>query len=293
MPAILKRNNGIFTAKNLIESVGRTTPAAENLYLFFGKASAWTDENTPDTPTESITIDTAARNDIIGIKKITQADLAFVVPRHTWTTGTVYTAYSAGSATLFSQAFYVITSNFNVYKCLNNNSNAQSIVEPTGTSTSPISTGDGYQWKFMYNLSTSMITNFLTTDWLPVPYGGQKTSFQTAVETSATYSNGTPPGGHGYDAVSELGANRIMISQILNKDESGVFPVNDDYRQFGLLLNPRLLSNNAIATGSAYIVNDSNSNIDPYTGQILYIDNRKAIARSSEQSESFKLILAF
>ena len=43
-----------------------------------------------------------------------------------------------------------------------------STVEPTGTSTSILSTGDGYKWKYMYTLTASQQTNFLSTDFMAV-----------------------------------------------------------------------------------------------------------------------------
>ena len=61
-----------------------------------------------------------------------------------------------------------MTDDFNVYKCLDNNSDAASTVKPTGTSTSILSTGDGYKWKYMYTLSASQQTNFLSTDFMAV-----------------------------------------------------------------------------------------------------------------------------
>lgn len=292
MPKLLKTNNRISNAKNFRNSLGRVDPLPENLYLYFGKDTEWTDENTPDTPTEAISTEFETRSAIIGIKKISQADTAFVIPRYNWVTNTVYTQYDEDDISLFNKNFYVMNSNFNVYKCLDNNAGGTSVVQPTGTSTSPVITGDGYTWKFMYNLSSSLIAEFLTNDWLPVPDGGQKTSFQTSVESNAVYSAGSPAGGHGANAIEELGAKRIMISQKIDKDESGIFPTDDDYRQFGLWLNPKDTNGN-LATATTYSVNESNSTIDENTGSILYIDNRRVVTRSSEQSESFKLVTSF
>jgi hypothetical protein len=53
---------------------------------------------------------------------------------------------------------YVITSARNVYKCVSNNASANSTVEPSGdytTSNGNISTGDGFVWKYMYNVKPS------------------------------------------------------------------------------------------------------------------------------------------
>jgi hypothetical protein len=64
--------------------------------------------------------------------------------------------------------FYILTEDFNVYKCLDNNNNARSTSKPLGTSTSPISTADGYVWKFMYTVPINLRNKFLSEDQMPV-----------------------------------------------------------------------------------------------------------------------------
>ena len=80
-------------------------------------------------------------------KKVTSSDTSFVIPRRNWTTGTVYDYYrhdygrritggtttqtaNSGATNLFDATFYVMSSVYNVYKCLDNNGNATSTVEP-------------------------------------------------------------------------------------------------------------------------------------------------------------------
>ena len=121
---------------------------------------------------------------MLAAKKITSSDIQQVIPRRNWTTGTTYDYYrhdygarvtgttntqtaNSGATSLFDATFYVVSSAFNVYKCLDNNSDA-STVEPTGTSTSILTTGDGYKWKYMYTLSASQQANFLSTDFMGV-----------------------------------------------------------------------------------------------------------------------------
>jgi len=292
MTKLVTQNYKVSSAKNFRSALERVDPAPDSLYLFFGRDSAWSNENSPPTPLNSISDEFVTRGNIIGVKRLTVTNTCFVAPRYDWVSGTIYAEYSATDADLFTKEFYVITSENNVYKCLDNNSGGQSIVQPSGTSTSATQTGDGYTWKFMYNLSTSIVQNFLVTDWLPVPFGGQRTSFQTSVETTAVYSTGTPVGGHGSNAVEELGAGYLMLSQSLDGDESSVFPVDDDYRQYGLWKNPRLLNGN-IANATTYTVNESDSDINIETGSLLYVENRRVITRSGDQSENFQLILAF
>ena len=77
--------------------------------------------------------------------------------------------------------FYVLTEDFNVYKCLDNNNNAASTTKPTGTSTTPIVTADGYVWKFMYNVPINLRNKFLLPEQMPV----------VSALTNQFYSNGS------------------------------------------------------------------------------------------------------
>ena len=78
--------------------------------------------------------------------------MSFAAPRINWTSGTVYDYYrhdygnritggtsiqsaNSGATNLYDANFYVMNSNFQVYKCLDNNNNGQSTIEPTGENT--------------------------------------------------------------------------------------------------------------------------------------------------------------
>lgn len=50
----------------------------------------------------------------------------------------------------------------------------------------------------------------------------------------------SPPGGHGSNAVRELGVAAIMVVIDFNQDERNRLSVNNDYRQFGIIKNPLL-----------------------------------------------------
>jgi hypothetical protein len=89
-------------------------------------------------------------------------------------------AYS-GENNLEETLFYVMTDDFNVYKCLDNNNNAPSVSKPTGTSVTPISTPDGYVWKYMYNVPINLRGKFLDDNYIPV----------VSALTNQFYSNGT------------------------------------------------------------------------------------------------------
>lgn len=86
----------------------------------------------------------------------------------------------SGSATLKNSIFYVLTNSFKVYKCLYNNNNAASTIEPTLTTPDPFITGDGYMWKFMYSIPNTMQNKWLTSVYMPV----------SRQLTNSYYSNG-------------------------------------------------------------------------------------------------------
>ena len=75
---------------------------------------------------------------------------------------------STGVFRLEDSKFYVITDEYNVYKCLDNNNGALSTIKPIGTSTSPIPLSDGYIWKYLFNVPIALRTKFLTDTQFPV-----------------------------------------------------------------------------------------------------------------------------
>ena len=64
--------------------------------------------------------------------------------------------------------FYVVTDEYNVYKCLDNNNNAFSTFKPVGTTVDPVIMPDGYMWKYMYSIPIALRNKFLTDAYMPV-----------------------------------------------------------------------------------------------------------------------------
>jgi len=197
MAAIITNKFRIHNQEQFVESFSESS--ANVYYLGIGRPQAFATQTRGDSRTEAQGSDTAPPtpidsvyeefntfNDLLAAKKVTSSDISIAIPRRNWTTGTVYDYYrhdyghfvtgssssvqtaNSGATTLFDSTFYVVTDDFNVYKCLDNNSDAASTVKPTGTSTSILSTGDGYKWKYMYTLTASQQTNFLSTDFMAV-----------------------------------------------------------------------------------------------------------------------------
>ena len=195
MPAIItskfRRNN----AQAFQTSFGSS---GNKYYLGIGKPSAFGTKTRPDgrtenlgtdstpiTPADSVQQEYDTFDDLLAVKRITSSDVSFAAPRINWTSGTVYDYYrhdygnritggtsiqsaNSGATNLYDANFYVMNSNFQVYKCLDNNNNGQSTIEPTGENTLILETSDNYKWKYMYTLSASAQANFLSTDFMGV-----------------------------------------------------------------------------------------------------------------------------
>jgi sugar lactone lactonase YvrE len=87
----------------------------------------------------------------------------------------------SGENNIEDTIFYVMTDDYNVYKCLDNNNNSSSTVKPSGTSVTPITTSDGYIWKYMYNVPINLRNKFLSAEQIPV----------SSALTNQFYSNGS------------------------------------------------------------------------------------------------------
>ena len=352
MPAIITNKFRLHNTSNFVESFSESSPNI--YYLAIGRPQAFATstggdsrtqyegtDSSPLTPADSVSDEFYFFDDVIAAKRITTSDISRVIPRRNWTTGTTYDMYrgdygqyikgsssstitaNSGATSLADATFYVLSSANHVYKCLSNNGNAASTVEPTGTSTSILTTGDSYKWKYMYSLTASEQTNFLSTDFMhvstdttvaaaavdgaldtiliktagssgtngthaSVPIRGDGSSgvcsvtvaggAVTAVTVTSVgtgYTFGTisnaqivsagatslsgaeidviiePKGGHGKDAVEELGGHFVMMNTNFTGDESsnsGDFTTANDFRRVGLLLDPKTGGSAASAT---------------------------------------------
>lgn len=171
MASVRSKDLGIFIAKQFRESVSE--PSGANLYLTFGKAAPWTNDVNPPQANTSVASFYDVWRNMIGGKRITGNDIRHVVPRFNWTNNTTYIAYSDAADSLAyknaNTAFYVLTDEFNVYKCIGNNYANASTSKPTSTNPAgQFQTSDKYIWKYMYSISAEDQERFLTDSFMPV-----------------------------------------------------------------------------------------------------------------------------
>ena len=397
------------------------------MYLFIGKNTTFPNDNSPPTPVNSTAnIEYTPWRDMYAAKRITTSDVTHAIERYDWTSGTVYDQYDDQDTDLLDDDFYAMTEDFNVYKCLFNAGATASTTKPTGVSTSPFTTADGYIWKYMYTVTTAKALKFLTNDYISVQTlasddgtdqwdvqqaavdggihvvkvtaGGSGYATAPAVtitgdgtgatanstitanvvtavtitaagtgytRASVSFASGaatanaiiSPQGGHGSDAVEELGGKFIMLNVRLDGNESNTFSVANEFRQVGIVRDPYLYGTTTRAVASSFrqsfkyqlssisgtftvdetITSGSNTasliefttpsifttlplnlpfanttsvtggtsgatgtiavittpGLKPYSGDIIYVENRVPIARATDQIEDVKLVIQF
>jgi hypothetical protein len=426
MASIVTTKFRVHNAQQFAEAFSETSNTI--MYLFIGKNTAFPDDNAPPTPVNSTAnVEYTPWRDMYAAKRITTADVTHAIPRYDWTSGTVYTYYDDTDTNLIeSDSFFVITEDYNVYKCLWNASGAASTTKPTGVSSTPFTTADGYIWKYMYTVTTAKALKFLTNDYIPVQVldgddgtdqwdvqsaavdggvhvvkvtsGGSGYGSAPAVtitgdgtgatanstisagavtavtitnvgsgytRASVTFASGaaaataiiSPKGGHGSNAVEELGGKYIMINVRLDGTESNTFSTANEFRQVGIVRDPYLYGTTTRAVASSYrqsfryqlsapsgtfsldetVTSGSNTasviewttpnlfttlpvhlpfantasvsggtssasgtiaaistpGLQPYSGDIIYVENRVPISRAADQIEDVKLIIQF
>ena len=164
-----------------------------HVYLFIGRNRAWSDEASPDTPTNltALTDEFDVWKDIIVLKRVPISDVSLVVPRYDYDASTSYTEYEHDKTDLFSRdgtsvnPFYVVrqeyTGMYGVWKVIANVEDDSPTTAPnlqngiTATHFRDYLSVEGYLWKYMYRITESEMNKFGTTvadssgnKWMPV-----------------------------------------------------------------------------------------------------------------------------
>lgn len=208
MPAIISNKFRLHNAQQFKESFDEASNTI--MYFYIGGPSAFTDDLNPPTPSGSTAnVEYTPWRDMIAMKRIQASDVSHVVPRRDWVSGTVYSQFDDKLTNVNTDSFYVVTDEYNVYKCLFNNGGAASTLKPSGTSTSPVTTADGYLWKFMYSITTADALKFLTTNYMPVKFlssddGSAQWDVQAAAIDGAIHTIKVTSGGSGYLSVPNV-----------------------------------------------------------------------------------------
>jgi len=147
------------------------TNATDRYYIAIGRSEVWDSAETVPAPTNSLRSIRNFKLSGQSIKKVT--DVSYVIPRYNWVSGTIYNSYDDDLSAVPSNAYYVITEDNNVYLCLKQGKTAlgvsvASTEKPSFGGNVPVNMADGYVWKFMYSLSGTTSSRFLSSNFMPV-----------------------------------------------------------------------------------------------------------------------------
>jgi len=182
MTSILTVNHYVQEANSFIEDIKANE---STYYVYAARPQPWAnssggnDDSAIQVVNNSVSqVELEVFDDLLFGKLVTDLDVGHVVPRYNWVSNTVYAQYDHMDADLYSKNFFVVTTGqndqYNVFKCIDNASNAASIIKPTLQSTQgTFTTGDGYTWKFMYTVDAAANTRFTTAGFIPVSANSQ------------------------------------------------------------------------------------------------------------------------
>ncbi len=232
MAAIITNKFRIHNAQSFKEGFNESAPT--NMYLGIGRPQAWANDNVPNTPYDTVGDEFYNWDDMLALKRIQATDVSLSVVRRNWTSGKYYDIYrhdyngtttgvniDSGAptlpASLYDANFYVITDEYNVYKCIKNTSNGvvvPSTFKPTGTETTKITTPDGYVWKYMYTIAPSDVLKFVSTDFVPVKTLGANPGSTDSYYKQYLVEQAAVDGGIEHIKVNNFGSNYVGIPAV-------------------------------------------------------------------------------
>ena len=312
-------------------------------YYFLGRTLEWNNEETPPFPIDSFDYELQTRNEIITMKEIKSTDVAFVIPRVNWQSGTIYDMYDdqysdevqginliaggfgysdppsisitggggsgaqatavildgvvieiiltsrgrgytstptvtisggggegcaaeavvniaySGAQRVEDTNSYVITDEYHVYRCLDNNNNAESVNKPIGTVVDPVIMPDGYMWKYMYSIPIALRNKFLTDEYMPV-VNSLRSQF---------YS-----GGEILNVIIERAGQDYTFANISVQ--------GDGYRES----DPLLLQSIQISAGGTGYTSGATVTIDPPFAANVWVDNIQVLLGQKVEHEN-------
>lgn len=205
MAAITTTKQSVINADNFISNY---VSEANYLYLAIAKSDAWNSDiasnvdSVPFVPYDSAKHLNEFRSNLIALKRVLPAQMVKVVPRYDWQNGTTYVGWNDEIEGIDFARFYVMTSSFDVYKCLKAGAGA-STIQPSHIDVEPQIYADGYVWHYLYRVTASDGITFLNSEFMPVRNSSTPEHI-THEESCQTYLNGgifsisVTNGGSGY-----------------------------------------------------------------------------------------------
>lgn len=279
--AIVKSKLTTYAALGQIES---NYLNAGDTYVFIGKVDQWPDDVNPPQPSQSPAAIKENFKNMFAVKKLTASNIAAVVPRIDWTSGTVYEEYSdqvdnfITSNGVVTKRFYVRNSVDQIFKCLFNNngevSTEEPIISPGNTNTSKaIILDDGYKWIYITTIDKGLKQKFFDNDWMPISFGAESPRSNSTygfgsvdainvVSHGSGYSNGFSTTtititGDGQGATAQANVSNNIITDII------VTNSGNNYTYANVTITPVSPFGGANASANIVLSPISGNNYDP------------------------------
>lgn len=220
--------------------------------------------------TPSVTLDDYSSNFVndwtmLFGKKLSNNDIIPVINNIQWSNGTVYSRYDNTQTDISNSNFYVITppaiigGDYSIYKCIDNANGSPSIYQPDQPQPTTFTKADGYSWRYITSISSSIYNKFSTSNYIPI-YSNNSIVVSAANNSGVDVVVISNPGS-GYETHHDGIVQSVSASQKYIQIQADASGVSNYY------------TNNAI-----YVYN----NFSPTSGQLFTI-----VGYTSNQSGNF------
>lgn len=316
-----------FRTKNLMNFYNMVGDSADqnSIYLTFGRKEPWADNESepgfaPPYPEDNTTGYANIWTQLLGAVKVNKSYLDAVYPRRDWGDDRYAspTVFKINEIVVVNSAPYNRTDvdgGWMVYRVVDipeaGSCSITSIVDkddcilmggdwtPSMASVEPprgrgnaVDMGDGYIWEYLYTIPADVSINRCSNEHIVVPFPDD---LESEPERWG-YEHNVSWYPDKYDLIYRIRAVQFRFRAYLDSlhfpEES--LPGNSGFRQLAIMMNPLVKRNHPTdvdkkATGPAYKPDE----LEPHSGEIIYIENRQQIIRSLDQTEEINIIFDF
>jgi len=250
---LVTTNFNVESATSFVDSF-----ANNDYFVFAGKHTPYPGSDAILTiPTDSLkSTNFDVYDNMIFAKRVTSSDVMHVIPKYLWVANTFYSKYDHTDGDLYGKGFYAVvddSTEYNVYKCLYNNSNStifvNSTVAPTGKSLNHFKTGDDYIWKYMYTITKTQYEKFASTNYVPVI---ANTTVQAAAVPGSVEFIDIISAGKGYDNYISSGVFRtadLKVDGVVTRYGAPDNAVGEDDYYAGCVIK---ITNSSVGAANQY-----------------------------------------
>ena len=248
-------SNGTASAPGLGSTLKEYNGASDTGVTAVSGVYRYATEDAPPLPLDNQVEKTNIYDDIIAAKRVTDANARAVVRRYNWDLvanpkfdmwkpdysaspaggGQIGKSTALGFDSIGDAKFYVMNTNYEVFKCLYNGENPSNPTGQNATEEPSVAgagyngatgiytetSGAGYVWKYMYTLPTDDVLKFLSSDFMPVVLPTES----TRVATEALAVAGSIDVALIEDAGSNLPPSQTLYADILGDGTGGVVQI--------------------------------------------------------------------